>query len=145
MRNHGHDLGSFAALGLAYARPSFLRGGEGSVNEGLPKIQIALKPQIRRQRFEGVFHDAGANPPLEATVAGLVGRIAVGEVCPRGARSQHPQDAVQDRSAVFPWAAATIFSPYRLRDKLVENGPLGIGQVSWIVGHGELRARAAPA
>lgn len=125
-----HDLGSLAALGLAYMRPSFFRRCEGRVDEGLPKVETTSRPQIRRQRLEDAFYDAGASPPLEPAMAGLVGRIALGKICPRGVRSQYPQDAVQYRSAIFPWAAAAIFPPFGLRDELFENGPLGIGQIS---------------
>lgn len=51
---------------------------------------------------------AVALPLLKAAMAGLVGRVAVGQIVPRSAGAQNPEDAVQHGSRLAPGPTATI-------------------------------------
>ena len=51
---------------------------------------------------------AVALPLLKAAMAGLVGRVAVGQVVPRSASAQNPKNAVQHRARLAPGPTATI-------------------------------------
>jgi len=55
-------------------------------------------------RFDNGVHqtvpDAGLAPAIEAVVGGRVRPIALGQIAPRGAGSQHPKDAVQNAPIV---------------------------------------------
>ena len=46
---------------------------------------------VEGKSFQDSFHHSGADPLLEAAMAGLVGRITVGNVGPRSARPQYPR------------------------------------------------------
>ena len=51
---------------------------------------------------------AVALPLLKAAMAGLIGRIAVGQIVPRSAGAQNPEDSVQHGSRIAPGPTATI-------------------------------------
>ena len=68
-----------------------------------------------------------ALPLLKAAMAGLVGRIAVGQVVPGSAGAQNPKNAVQHRPRVPPRPPA--LAPGRSAQKRLENNPLGVGEV----------------
>jgi hypothetical protein len=68
--------------------------------------------------------DAGLAPPVEAIVGARVRPIPIRQIAPRGARAQHPKDAVEDPAIVAGLAASTVLGKKRLDD-----APLEIGQV----------------
>ena len=94
------------------------------------EVESAADMQVFRQRFQYAAHHTRANPLLEATMTGLVGRIAFGQVGPRSTRAQDIQDTVQHISARTPRSAATILTPYRFGNQRIEDRPLGVGEVS---------------
>src|SRR5262245_38756649 len=70
------------------------------------------------------------NPPLEASMAGLVRRVFVGQVVPWGPRTQHPQDPIEHLSRRLP---GPTLKSRRLcllpGEEGFEEGPLNIRQV----------------
>ena len=69
---------------------------------------------MRGQRQQELFHDARADPMLEAPMGGLVRAVSRGQVFPRGAGAQNPQNAVEHHAAIAPRAAPSVF-PHRVR------------------------------
>lgn len=61
--------------------------------------------QILRQHLEASPEDAVSKPFLKTTMAGLMRRIATGQVCPASPRPQYPEDTIQDSSSVLMRAA----------------------------------------
>jgi hypothetical protein len=106
----GHDLRPFAALGLAHGGASLLSWREASVDERSPQIEIAFVVERLCEDFEGAPQHAGADPQLKSTMAGLVRRITVRQVGPRGAGPQDPEDAIEHRTVLFPRAPSAVFS-----------------------------------
>jgi hypothetical protein len=62
-------------------------------------------------------------------MTGLIGRVAVGQILPLGARPQDPQDAIEHLPRLAPGAPAAIGPPWRFRDNRLEYSPLFISQV----------------
>ena len=58
----------------------------------------------------------------------LVGRIASGQVVPRGAGPQHPQDAVQDRARLLRRPAASVGAS-AVTKQWLEDLPLSVSKV----------------
>jgi len=82
-----------------------LGGREAAVDERFLQIQMAFVVERLRENFEEAPKQAGADPVLKSPVAGLIRRIAVREVRPRGPvlRSHYavtryyPVDSLQPR------------------------------------------------
>jgi len=108
-------------------RPLFRRG-EGRVDEGLTEIDFAAVAEILGETLQQPIESAAALPLLKATVARLVGRIACGEIVPRRARPQDPEDAIEDRASVAERPATAIGTAPRPKERF-EDGPLTIGEV----------------
>ena len=68
--------------------------------------------------------DTGFSPAVKAIVGRRVGTVALGQVSPRGTRSQHPEDAVHHPPVIFALGAGTP-----LRQNRFDNAPLKITQV----------------
>src|SRR5829696_4872767 len=62
-------------------------------------------------------------------MAGLVGRVAFGQVLPRCSGAQYPEDAVQDVAWVSPRPATPIFPSRRIWDKGLQYFPLLVCKV----------------
>jgi hypothetical protein len=62
-----------------------------------------------RKDFEDGLQQAGADPVLKSPVAGLIRRIAVREVRPRGPGPQNPKDAVEYGAVLLPGAPSAVF------------------------------------
>lgn len=75
-------------------------------------------------RIHQAIPDAGLAPPVEAIVGGRVWPIPFWQIAPRGARPQHPKDAVED-----PAIVARLGAPSVHRQKRLDNAPLEVGQV----------------
>jgi hypothetical protein len=65
-------------------------------------------------------------------VASLVGRITLGNIGPRSAGAQHPQNAVQHSATIFPRSPSSISAMFRFRNKVVQRFPLQVREVSGI-------------
>jgi hypothetical protein len=103
----------------------------GSIDECFCQINLASLVKILRQRSQQLLEDAVAHPLLISTVTRLVRRESSGQVCPRGARAEHPQHRVDDRSGVLK--RATTLPTWRLqffgRDVLPYHLPLLIREL----------------
>jgi hypothetical protein len=71
-------------------------------------------------------------PLLNAAMARLVGRIALGQILSRSSGAEHPEDPMQHVSCGLPGASPAIGSPRR-RNQGLENSPLSIGQIQWVL------------
>jgi hypothetical protein len=71
---------------------------------------------------------AVALPLLKAAMAGLIGRIAVGQIVPRSAGAQDPQNSVQHGSRIAPRPTSTVEASFRSKQGF-ELGPLRLGQI----------------
>jgi len=56
------------------------------------------------------------DPFLQATVAGLVGWVAFGEILPGSTGAKYPEDGVENIARVSPGSARAVFSARRLWD-----------------------------
>ena len=68
-------------------------------------------------------------PLLEAAMTGLIGRVALRQILPRGAGAEDPQDAVQHIARIAPRPAPTVGPTRRSGNQGLNERPLGIGQV----------------
>lgn len=89
---HGHDLGAHATLRRTDGRSTAFRGYERAVNECFREVDPALLQQGRCEGMEYPLQHACPHPLLEATVACLVGRVAVGQIPPACAGLEHPEN-----------------------------------------------------
>ena len=105
------------------------RAHEGAVDEALGEVEAAALLQVLGQRPEGFGEHALLGPPLEAAVAGLVGRVALGQVAPGGAGTQDPQDGVEDVPWVPPGPAFAVRPARRIGDQGFQDLPLLVGKV----------------
>jgi hypothetical protein len=100
------------------------RPHEGGVDEALGQIEFAAVVQVLRQRVQDLAEHAVAHPLLETAMTRRRGRIPIGHILPGCARTQHPQDAIEDLAIGSPGPAPSIGSTTRLGDQRFENGPL---------------------
>jgi len=79
-------------------------------------------------RFDDGVHqtipDAVLAPAIEAVVGRRVGPVASGQIAPRGAGTQHPENAVENTPIVLRLRTAPVHRQQRLDD-----APLEVGQV----------------
>ncbi len=98
------------------------------------EVESAADTEIVCQRFQDAAHHAGAHPLLKPAVTGLVGRVAFRQIGPRSARTQNVENSVEHGPPVLPGAATAIPAAFRFRNQGVQKRPLGVGQVSGVVG-----------
>jgi hypothetical protein len=98
------------------------------------EVESAAAAEVFGQRLQHAAHDARADPLLEAAMTGLIGRVAFRQIRPGGTRPQDIQDTVQDFPSVPPRATTAILAALWFREQWVQQRPLGIGQVSGVVG-----------
>jgi hypothetical protein len=67
--------------------------------------------------------DAGPPPADEAVVASGVGTERIWQIAPRCSRSQHPENAIEDTTVVYPRDHTRLIGQHR-----VDGGPLIIGE-----------------
>ena len=123
-----HDLASLTASSRANGSAPFFGPGESGVDEGFGQIDLAAVSQVFGESLEQDLKASGSLPPLKATMAGLIRRIAARQIVPRSARAQDPEDAVEDRPRRRPGAPSSIRSTSRSKDRF-EGGPLLIGEI----------------
>ena len=68
-------------------------------------------------------------PLLEAAVAGLVGRVTLGQIAPGCSGAQDPKNAVEDVAGVSPGPTPAIRSTRRLGDQRFQHLPLLVGKI----------------
>jgi hypothetical protein len=108
-------------------RPLF-RAGVGGVDERFGEINFAAVAEILGEPLQQPVEATGALPLLKASMTGLIGRIAHGQVVPGRAGAQDPEHAVQHRARIGPRASAAI-RPCARAKRRFEYGPLGVSQV----------------
>ena len=64
--------------------------------------------------------DTGFSPAVKAIVGRRVGTVALGQVSPRGTRSQHPQDAVHHPKIILPSRSRAPSRQHRFDDRPFE-------------------------
>jgi hypothetical protein len=69
------------------------------------------------------------HPPLKAAMTCLIRRVPVGQIFPRRAGTQDPQDAIQHIARIAPRPPAAIASNARRREQWFEDGPLRVSEV----------------
>jgi hypothetical protein len=83
--------------------------------------------QVFNQRMKHFNKSALARPPLETTMAGLIGRILGRHLSLLGATAENPEYAVQHGLRVMLWTASMIRSSRGTQDRLNQS-PLFICQ-----------------
>jgi hypothetical protein len=109
--------------------PPFFGYNERTVYVALREVYLSPPFEIFCQGFEYATKDPFFDPSLEATVAGLVGRVAFWEILPRRAGTQYPQDGVENIAWVSPGSAPAIFSLRGIWDKWFQYLPLLVCEV----------------
>ena len=85
--------------------------------------------EIRGERLEHALERAPLDPGLEPPVTGLIRRIAVGEILPRRAGAEDPQDPVEHVPRIAPRSPALVAAQAWFRQEWREDRPLRVGQV----------------
>ena len=85
--------------------------------------------EIGGQRLEDTPQRASLDPRLKAAMTGLIRRIALGEILPRRAGTEDPQNAVQHVAGIAPRPPAAIATQAGLRQERRQDGPLRVRQV----------------
>ena len=134
-----YDLRPLASLGLAHGGASVLGGREAPVDERFLQIKIAFVVKRLREDFDDAPQQSGAHPVLKSRMAGLIRRIAVRQVGPRGPGPSDPEDTVEYRTILFPRAPSAVFPPREPGTEGADESPLHVGQVAGMrrckVGH----------
>src|SRR5215217_2424841 len=107
----------------------FFGNHEGAVYIALPEIYLPALLEIFGQGLEYAAKNSFLDPPLKATMASLVGRVAFRKVLPGRARTQYPEDGVQEVARISPGPASAIFSSRWVWDKRLQHFPLLVGEV----------------
>jgi hypothetical protein len=81
-------IGSFRPLA------PFFGHDERGVYVALREVYLSAPFEVLGQGFEHPAKDPFLDPILKAAVAGLVGRVAFGQVLPGRSGAQYPEDAV---------------------------------------------------
>ena len=85
--------------------------------------------EIHGERLEDLPQGAALDPSLKAAMTGLIRRVAGGQILPRGAGPEDPQDAVQHIARIAPRSSAPIAAETRFRQERRQHGPLRVGKV----------------
>src|SRR5262249_48730726 len=125
-----HDLRPLAAFRLAHASASTLGWREAPIDERFLQIQIAFVVECLSEDFEDAPQHARATPWPKPPVAGLIRRITVRQVSPRGPGPQDPQDAIEHRTVLPPRASSTVRAAHRLGQEAPNEVPLLVREVT---------------
>jgi hypothetical protein len=102
---------------VAPTQPPLFRYDERAVDEAFGQIQFAPLLEVGGKRFEDVFEETLTHPALVAAMTGLVGWIALWQVCPLRAGAQDPQNAVEHLTAAAPRPSTPICSAWHLANE----------------------------
>jgi hypothetical protein len=102
----------------------------GAVDEGFGQVDFALRFQVLGERTKDALQRPIAYPVLKAPVAGLIRRVARGQVLPGRAGAQDPKHAMQDVERV-PVGSPTDTHVGRLllREQRLDELPLIRGEI----------------
>jgi Na+-transporting NADH:ubiquinone oxidoreductase subunit NqrB len=117
----------------------FFGPGEGGVDGSFAQIQFSSMHQIFGQDPKNHFEAAILLPLLKTAMAGLIGRVAVGQVMPRRSGAQDPQDSIQNGSCLPRRPPLPIRTPW-FHEHTLEYLPLAFGQIHSSLGAKSLRA-----
>src|SRR3989449_10447977 len=121
-----HDFTAFTSASRADSSAPFFAELK-LVDEGLRQIQFAAGPQVFCEGVQESRQGPVALPLLEAAMASLIGRIAVGQIVPGSAGAQHPKNPVEHGAGILSWSPS-LPNWFRVKEKL-QNRPLGVGEV----------------
>lgn len=111
----------------------FVCRGKSAIDEAHLDLDPAARLQIADQRTQQAAQSTIANPALEATVASLIRRIAVGQILPSSAATQDPQFAVEHRARIDSRAPTATGPPSRDWYKRSQQFSLRIAQIhTWV-------------
>ena len=85
--------------------------------------------EVYGERLEDLPQCAPVDPGLKAAMTGLIRRVAGGQILPRCAGTEDPEDAVQDIARIAPRPSAPIATETRFRQERRQHGPLRVGKV----------------
>jgi hypothetical protein len=85
--------------------------------------------EIDGQGFEDAPQRPGLDPCLKATMTGLIRRITIGEILPRRAGPEDPEDPIQHVAGIAPRPPAPIAAQTGLRQERRQDGPLRVSKV----------------
>ena len=85
--------------------------------------------EIACQGVEDPLEDAVIDPALKPPMTRLIGRIPIGQVLPRRARAQDPQNPVQHVARIAPRPPAAIAPQPGFRQERFQDGPLRVSEV----------------
>ena len=129
--HHRVTLASLDLLACIIAARATALGGLGALAVDHRRSRPGLAPGA--PAHDQVVVQALEHAPIaqagEPTVDGPPGREAVGQQAPRSADTQHVEDGV-DHLALWPSPPATLTT--RPRQQLLQQAPLGVGQVTRI-------------
>ncbi len=83
-----------------------------------------------RENFEDGPQQAGADPVLKSSVAGLIRRIAVRQVGPGSRGPQNPEDAVEHGAVLPPGTPSSVWPARQLWHEGPVKVPLLVGEVT---------------
>jgi hypothetical protein len=87
-------------------------------------------PLSRFERAENAPQHTRAHPLLKPAVARLIGGMPVREIGPWGAGPEDPQDAVEHRTILPPWAPPAVCAARQLGQEGPNQNPLVVGEVT---------------
>lgn len=103
----------------------------GAIDVRLGQVELAAIAEILGELAENSLERLVRDPRLESPMARLIRRVSARHVCPRRARSEHPQHAVDDRPRFLPGSAALLGRALELLggETAFDRFPLLIGEV----------------
>jgi hypothetical protein len=85
--------------------------------------------EIDGQGFQHAPQRARADPRLKAAMTGLIRRVAIGQILPRCAGPEDPEDPIQHVAGIAPRPPASIAAQTGLRQERRQDGPLRVSEV----------------
>src|SRR5512143_915349 len=83
------------------SRPPF-SAGVSAVDEGFGEVDLSALVEISRESAKDLVENTFPLPLLEASMHGLIRRVAPRQIRPRRSGPQHPEDRVKDVAWISP-------------------------------------------
>ena len=109
--------------------PPLFGDNEGPVDVALGQIDVASFSKILSQCCQYSFKGTGADPLLKASMDGLIGRVASGQIFPWSSGSKNPEDTVEDIASRPPGAAFAVITARGIRNEAGDILPLSVGDI----------------